>query len=78
MVENWRNEYFLARGMVIHRQSGDMLHFFSALHNVLNQNTMNTLIQSLCNILHSDFKVSSYMSLITKVNLHSAGILWSL
>ena len=57
MMNNWKNEFFLARGLVLHRQSGGILEFFDALEEVLNQSTLNSLIIALCDILRTEFKV---------------------
>ena len=57
MMNNWKNEFFLARGLVLHRHSGGILQFFDALEQVLNQSTLNSLIIALCDILRIEFKV---------------------
>ena len=75
MMNNWKNEFFLARGLVLHRHSGGILQFFDALEQVLNQSTLNSLIIALCDILRTEFKVRFKSCKLASFNWrHSFGI----
>ncbi len=54
-MNNWKNEFYLARGLILNRHNNGLL-FFDALEQVLNQETLNNLVSSVCSILHTEFQ----------------------